>query len=42
MGTRDGILGYIEAMRKEFDAWLSVEKCRFDIIGDDQSIHDYL
>eukprot|EP00038_Savillea_parva_P008473 m.177193 g.177193 ORF g.177193 m.177193 type:complete len:392 (+) comp14305_c0_seq1:473-1648(+) len=42
MGTRDGILAYIDEMVKEFDAWLAVEKCRFDIIGDDQSIHDYL
>lgn len=42
MGTRDGILDYIAAMVKEFDIWLSQAKCRFDIIGDDQSIHDYL
>jgi hypothetical protein len=42
MGTREGILNYVKAMQAEFDAWLRVEKCRFDIIGDDQSIHDFL
>ena len=42
MGSREGILLYIAAMVAEFDAWLSTPRCRFDIVGDDQSIHDHL
>ncbi|KAL3763446.1 hypothetical protein ACHAW5_010236 [Stephanodiscus triporus] len=42
MGSREGILEYLTAMREEFDYWKSREECRIDIIGDDQSIHNYL
>ena len=42
MGSREGILEYLSAMREEFDYWKTREECRIDIIGDDQSIHNYL
>ena len=42
MGSRDGILKYIEAMVKEMDYWKDHKECRFDMPGDDQSIHNYL
>ena len=42
MGTREGILSYLTAMRAEMDYWKTKEECRIDIIGDDQSIHNYL
>jgi hypothetical protein len=42
MGSREGILKYLTAMREEFDYWKTREECRIDIIGDDQSIHNYL
>ena len=42
MGSRDGILKYIEAMVKEMNYWKEREECRIDITGDDQSIHNYL
>jgi hypothetical protein len=42
MGSREGILDYLTAMREEFDYWKTREECRIDIIGDDQSIHNYL
>lgn len=42
MGSREGILEYLNAMREEFDYWKTREECRIDIIGDDQSIHNYL
>ncbi len=42
MGTREGVLDYLTAMREEFDYWKTREECRIDIIGDDQSIHNYL
>ena len=42
MGTRQGILDYIDVMIEEFDVWKEKEKCRIDMVGDDQSIHNYL
>mmetsp|Transcript_16715 Transcript_16715/g.20853 ORF Transcript_16715/g.20853 Transcript_16715/m.20853 type:complete len:258 (+) Transcript_16715:124-897(+) len=42
MGTRQGILDYIDSMVKEFDYWKEHQECRSDMVGDDQSIHNYL
>mmetsp|Transcript_14540 Transcript_14540/g.29543 ORF Transcript_14540/g.29543 Transcript_14540/m.29543 type:complete len:457 (-) Transcript_14540:72-1442(-) len=42
MGSREGILGYIETMVEEFDLWKTQQNCRIDMPGDDQSIHNYL
>jgi hypothetical protein len=42
MGTRQGILNYVDAMVREFDLWKVDKKCRSDMVGDDQSIHNYL
>ncbi|KAL7535690.1 hypothetical protein ACHAXR_008940, partial [Thalassiosira sp. AJA248-18] len=42
MGSRNGIIDYIDAMVKEFDLWMHHEKCQINIQGDDQSIHNYL
>ena len=42
MGSREGILDYIDVMEEEFKYWMQREKCRFDNRGDDQSIHNYL
>jgi len=42
MGSREGIIDYIDAMTKEMDYWKATEDCRSDMVGDDQSIHNYL
>jgi hypothetical protein len=42
MGTREGILNYIDVMIKEFDAWNKDKKCFSNMAGDDQSIHNHL
>ena len=42
MGLRDGILDYIDVMIHEFDYWKQKDECSFELIGDDQSIHNYL
>ncbi|KAL7530555.1 hypothetical protein ACHAWF_003428, partial [Thalassiosira exigua] len=42
MGTRQGILDYVNAMVREFDYWKDRKECRSDMAGDDQSIHNYL
>jgi hypothetical protein len=42
MGSREGILEYLRAMTTEIKHWAATEKCRFDMVGDDQSIHNYL
>jgi hypothetical protein len=42
MGSREGILEYIDVMEEEFKYWIQRENCRIDIRGDDQSIHNYL
>mmetsp|Transcript_12911 Transcript_12911/g.27876 ORF Transcript_12911/g.27876 Transcript_12911/m.27876 type:complete len:867 (+) Transcript_12911:75-2675(+) len=42
MGTREGIINYIQVMVEEFDYWKARVNCRCDMVGDDQSIHNYL
>jgi hypothetical protein len=42
MGSREGILEYLRAMTTEIQHWNATEKCRFNMVGDDQSIHNYL
>eukprot|EP00041_Stephanoeca_diplocostata_P028996 m.844385 g.844385 ORF g.844385 m.844385 type:complete len:425 (-) comp23475_c0_seq22:1634-2908(-) len=42
IGTREGMLAYFNRMEEEMYEWMKHEKCRFDLIGDDQSMHDYL
>ena len=43
MGSRGGILEYLRAMTTEIKHWYNTEKCRNDgMVGDDQSIHNYL
>lgn len=42
MGSREGILDYINVMVEEFDEWKEKDECRFALPGDDQSIHNYL
>ena len=42
MGSREGILEYIDVMEEEFKYWMQRENCRMDNRGDDQSIHNYL
>uniref|UniRef100_A0A7S4S646 Uncharacterized protein n=2 Tax=Ditylum brightwellii TaxID=49249 RepID=A0A7S4S646_9STRA len=42
MGSREGILEYIDVMVKEFDYWKERENCRSDMVGDDQAIHNYV
>jgi len=42
VGTRAAMLKYLEAMYAEMKVWINDPKCRFDINGDDQSIHNYL
>eukprot|EP00957_Ditylum_brightwellii_P159020 12103114-Ditylum_brightwellii.AAC.1 len=42
MGSREGILEYVDAMVKEFDYRKERDNCRSDMSGDDQSIHNYL
>jgi hypothetical protein len=41
-GTRAAMLKYLEIMYAEMKVWIEDPKCRFDINGDDQSIHNYL
>ncbi|KAL7546092.1 hypothetical protein ACHAWF_009431 [Thalassiosira exigua] len=42
MGSREGVISYINAMVREFDMWLQDEHCRIDMIGDDQAVHNWL
>ena len=42
MGSREGILEYLNVMKEEFDYWKGREECRLSMKGDDQSIHNYL
>lgn len=42
MGSREGILGYLSEITTEFEYWAARPKCRIDMPGDDQSIHNYL
>ena len=36
MGSREGILDYIDTMADEIDYWKTRPECRFDMPGDDQ------
>jgi hypothetical protein len=42
VGTRAAMIKYLEIMYEEMKVWIEEPKCRFDINGDDQSIHNYL
>ena len=43
IGTRNALLSYANAMHEEMKAWMEDEKCCCnDMVGDDQSIHNYL
>eukprot|EP00814_Leptocylindrus_danicus_P010754 CAMPEP_0116011296 /NCGR_PEP_ID=MMETSP0321-20121206/4490_1 /TAXON_ID=163516 /ORGANISM="Leptocylindrus danicus var. danicus, Strain B650" /LENGTH=407 /DNA_ID=CAMNT_0003480515 /DNA_START=21 /DNA_END=1244 /DNA_ORIENTATION=- len=42
MGSREGILDYIDVMMEEFDEWKTKSECRTNMKGDDQSIHNSL
>jgi hypothetical protein len=42
VGTRAAMLRYLESMYEEMKVWITTDKCRFDINGDDQSMHNYL
>jgi hypothetical protein len=42
VGTRAAMLKYLDIMYAEMQVWISDPKCRFEIDGDDQSIHNYL
>ena len=42
VGTRDAMIKYLEIMYAEMKVWIERPKCRFDINGDDQSIHNHL
>ena len=40
MGMRTAMLNYLEIMHEDMKVWIEVPKCRFNINGDDQSIHN--
>jgi hypothetical protein len=42
IGTRETMLQYLAIMYEEMKLWINDPKCRFNINGDDQSIHNYL
>ena len=42
VGTRSAMLKYLEVMHAEMKAWINTPKCRFNLNGDDQTIHNYL
>ena len=42
MGSRKGILHYFDVMIEEFEYWKTHDECRFDMVGDNQSIHNYV
>lgn len=42
IGTRTAMLKYLEIMYAEMKVWINDPQCRFDINGDDQSMHNYL
>ena len=42
MGSREGILEYLNVTKEEFDYWKVRGECRLDMKGDNQSIHNYL
>jgi hypothetical protein len=42
VGTRQAMLKYLTVMYEEMKVWITTDKCRFDVNGDDQSMHNYL
>ena len=42
IGTRAAMLKYLEIMYEEMKVWISTPTCRFNLNGDDQTIHNYL
>ena len=42
IGTRQAIIDYVDIMYKEMTEWINQIQCRFNTIGDDQSIHNYV
>ena len=42
MGSREGIMKYLDVMQKEMADWMTKRKCRLDMRGNNQSIHNYL
>jgi hypothetical protein len=42
IGTRAAMLKYLEIMYEEMKDWISHPRCRFNMNGDDQSIHNHL
>jgi hypothetical protein len=42
IGPRDIIDEYLELMYREMKVWIADPQCRFNMNGDDQSIHNYL
>lgn len=42
IGTRDAMMLYLDRMIREMEEWAQNPKCRFNTVGDDQSIHNYL
>jgi hypothetical protein len=42
VGTRAAMIKYLEIMYEEMKVWTEKEKCRFEMDGDDQAIHNYL
>lgn len=42
VGSRKAMLKYLEIMYQEMKVWIEDPRCRFNINGDDQSIHNHL
>jgi hypothetical protein len=42
MGSREGMLEYLNVMIEEFTDWISQPDCRMQGYGDDQAVHNYL
>jgi len=42
IGTRQGMLQYLQVVYNEMQVWMEDPNCHFKINGDDQSIHNYL
>eukprot|EP00977_Amphora_coffeiformis_P004531 scaffold978_cov164-Amphora_coffeaeformis.AAC.2 len=42
IGTRQAMIKYLEVMYAEMKVWINEPKCRFNLNGDDQTIHNYL
>ncbi|KAL3823484.1 hypothetical protein ACHAXA_010244 [Cyclostephanos tholiformis] len=42
MGSREGMLEYLNVMIEEFKHWMTQPDCRMQGYGDDQAVHNYL